>query len=77
MYKRGFIIFGVVSLTMGNSVLPLAYRFVADIEPCCKLALREPVLFAQLVYGFSEVIVFHFAPRFSFMVLLYIIGSAL
>jgi len=26
MFKRGFIIFGVVSLTMGNSVFPFGNR---------------------------------------------------
>ena len=33
MYKRGFIIFGVVSLTMGNSALPFADGLVGDAQP--------------------------------------------
>ena len=41
MYKRGFVIFGVVSLTMGNSVFPLAYGLRAHVEGFCKLRLRH------------------------------------
>ena len=33
MYKRGFIIFGVVSLTMGNSQYNVVYWYKAFIEP--------------------------------------------
>ncbi len=32
MYKRGVVMSGVVSLTMGNSRFPFGYRFVAYAE---------------------------------------------
>ena len=32
LYKRGFVMFGVVSLTMGNSLLPLADRLAAHAD---------------------------------------------
>ena len=32
MYKRGFVIFGVVSLTMGNSVFPFGDRLIGHAE---------------------------------------------
>ena len=47
MYKRGFIIFGVVSLTMGNSILPLGDGLVGHAEPLCQLLLRQ-ILFLAL-----------------------------
>ena len=31
MYKRGFIIFGVVSLTMGNSIIPIESSTVEQL----------------------------------------------
>ena len=48
MYKRGFIIFGVVSLTMGNSPLPFAYRFIRDKQHLGQVALGQPALPPQL-----------------------------
>ena len=48
MYKRGFIIFGVVSLTMGNSPLPLADRFIRDKQHLGQVALGQPALPPQL-----------------------------
>ena len=47
MYKRGFIIFGVVSLTMGNSILPLGDGLVGHAELLCQLLLRQ-ILFLAL-----------------------------
>ena len=41
MYKRGFIIFGVVSLTMGNSAFPFGYGLVADAKFVCQLPLGQ------------------------------------
>lgn len=41
MYKRGFIIFGVVSLTMGNSALPFAHRLVGDVQRLGQLLLSQ------------------------------------
>ena len=39
MYKRGFVIFGVVSLTMGNSAFPLGHRLIAHAKLFCQLFL--------------------------------------
>ena len=44
MYKRGFVIFGVVSLTMGNSVLPFGNGLVGHAELLRQLLLREVLL---------------------------------
>ena len=41
MYKRGFIIFGVVSLTMGNSVLPLGHCLTAYADSLSHKLLRH------------------------------------
>jgi len=38
---------GVVSLTLGNSVLPSRTRFIGIIEPFCKLRLRESTALAK------------------------------
>ena len=46
MYKRGVVISGVVSLTMGNSPLPFGNRFVRNIEPLSQLFLGKPFFFA-------------------------------
>ena len=44
MYKRGFVIFGVVSLTMGNSPLPFAYRLIGNKQALRQLFLRHSAL---------------------------------
>ena len=41
MYKRGFIIFGVVSLTMGNSTFPFAHGLIGDVEHLGQLLLSQ------------------------------------
>ena len=41
MYKRGFIIFGVVSLTMGNSRLPIRYGLAAHAERLRRALLSQ------------------------------------
>ena len=41
MYKRGFIIFGVVSLTMGNSILPFGDRLANHIQLNSQFFLRK------------------------------------
>ena len=46
MYKRGFVIFGVVSLTMGNSRFPAGDRLARDVEFVCELFLRHAGAFA-------------------------------
>ena len=51
MYKRGFVIFGVVSLTMGNSPLPLADGLIRHMEPIGQLRLGH----AQLLSVFGDV----------------------
>ena len=48
MYKRGFVIFGVVSLTMGNSPFPLADGLVGHVQRRGKLLLGHPLFSAQL-----------------------------
>ena len=47
MYKRGFVIFGVVSLTMGNSRLPFRYGLVADAQRVGQLSLGEMLFLPQ------------------------------
>ena len=39
VYKRGFIIFGVVSLTMGNSGLPVGNGLARDVDLFCQFLL--------------------------------------
>ena len=41
MYKRGFIILGVVSLTMGNSTFPFAHGLIGDVEHLGQLLLSQ------------------------------------
>ena len=47
IYKRGVVISGVVSLTMGNSALPFADRFVAHAQPAGQLELGQTQLTAE------------------------------
>jgi len=47
MYKRGVVMSGVVSLTMGNSGLPFGNCFVADIDLLGELRLRQMLFFTQ------------------------------
>ena len=46
MFKREFVILGVVSLTMGNSPLPLAHRPVGHMQPLPQFLLGQLHLFA-------------------------------
>ena len=48
MYKRGFIIFGVVSLTMGNSPLPFADGLVRHVQLLRQLPLGHVPFFPSL-----------------------------
>ena len=65
MYKRGFIIFGVVSLTMGNSPLPLADRRLSDEEPVGEFPLGKPQLLPAAADIRAEgLLVFHVEPSF-------------
>ena len=41
MYKRGFVIFGVVSLTMGNSGFPVGNGLARDVDLFRQLLLRK------------------------------------
>ena len=54
MYKRGFIIFGVVSLTMGNSGLPLAHCLARHLQLLGKLFLGQAAAAAQKLQSFSK-----------------------
>ena len=70
MYKRGFIIFGVVSLTMGNSAFPLAHGGRRNAQPAGCLLLRKAKFFALLAYNIlkfhsSSSLFFTFAKRHS------------
>ena len=47
IYKRGFLIFGVVSLTMGNSGLPFRYGLPGDLHPLRQLLLSDSMLLPQ------------------------------
>lgn len=47
VYKRGVVIVGVVSLTMGNSALPLADGLVGDAQPVGDLLLGRAPRLAQ------------------------------
>ncbi len=64
MYKRGFIIFGVVSLTMGNSSLPSADRFVRHTNFFCKLCLCHIFFFSHLRKKLPEYYRVHIVPPF-------------
>ena len=46
MFKREFVILGVVSLTMGNSPLPFGDGFVGIIKLCRKIELGVMVRLA-------------------------------
>ena len=60
IYKRGVVISGVVSLTMGNSALPLAHGRIGHKELVGELALREPerpaALGDELAEGFLLIV---------------------
>ena len=40
-YKRGVVMSGVVSLTMGNSRFPFRHSLIADVKNLCQLALSQ------------------------------------
>lgn len=46
MYKRGVVMFGVVSLTMGNSVLPFRHRLSCHITCLSNVILCKLILFS-------------------------------
>ena len=54
MYKRGFVIFGVVSLTMGNSGLPARHRLPRDVQLLGKGLLRHAALLSDLLQLFAK-----------------------
>ena len=59
MYKRGVVMSGVVSLTMGNSGLPLGNGLVADADALGELRLRQMLFFAQRAYRRAGYIIVH------------------
>ena len=59
MYKRGVVMSGVVSLTMGNSSLPFGHGLVCDIEPVCQLFLGQALFFPQLGHKGPKAYVIH------------------
>lgn len=63
IYKRGVVISGVVSLTMGNSPLPLAHRRLGDKEFVGKFLLGQPQpLPAAADIRAEGLFVFHMQP---------------
>ena len=46
LYKRGFVMFGVVSLTMGNSLLPFGDCLPHHIQLYGQFLLGEPLGFS-------------------------------
>ena len=52
--------FGVVSLTMGNSVFPVRNRLSADKERLRELLLRQPLFAARLPDFFAEALHYGF-----------------
>ena len=48
--------FGVVSLTMGNSVFPFGYGFITDTDLITEIFLRESFGFSGLLYKFTNLI---------------------
>ena len=56
--------FGVVSLTMGNSILPLAHRLIRQSQGIAQLLLGHARLFPQLCDAACQQILTHrvFAP---------------
>ena len=48
LYKRGFVMFGVVSLTMGNSGFPFTDRLKGDADAVRKLLLCYLLDFTQI-----------------------------
>ena len=62
LYKRGFVMFGVVSLTMGNSHLPSRNRLGRNIQFFSKLRLSEIPFQTTALDHFSNI---HSFPPFS------------
>ena len=58
MYKRGVVMFGVVSLTMGNSALPFADGGVRDEQALGKFLLGQAQLLAPLADEAAECFLF-------------------
>ena len=54
MYKRGVVMFGVVSLTMGNSILPFTDSLPADAHLISQRFLRHSFFFSELLQFFVE-----------------------
>ena len=50
--KRGLSM--TISLTLGNTRLPLAHRFVGDVEPLRQLLLGEILFLAELGHKAAE-----------------------
>ena len=57
--------FGVVSLTMGNSGLPLGYRLVTDANLFCQFFLRQTFFLSQYCDKCSDPRLIHILPPFS------------
>ena len=69
MFKREFVILGVVSLTMGNSSLPLGNGLVADADALGELRLRQMLFFAQRAYRRAGYIIVHGVRSFLWIFL--------
>ena len=67
LYKRGFVMFGVVSLTMGNSPFPLAYRFVRYIKLLRQLPLGHAFLLAQLEKKSAKFLIINFVHHWHLL----------
>ena len=59
IYKRGVVISGVVSLTMGNSVFPLADGGAGDVKRLRHLLLGQAPPGAQVPQEWAELARFH------------------
>ena len=59
LYKRGVVMSGVVSLTMGNSSFPFTDCFIAYVHLLGQLQLRHVLFFAQFVNQFANFCVVH------------------
>ena len=68
MFKREFVILGVVSLTMGNSALPFADGFIRNIQAGGKLLLGHALFPAQLCQKTPKSDLVQFVHRFVLLV---------
>ena len=55
LYKRGFVMFGVVSLTMGNSAFPFGDRLLRNPHLQRRLSLRQPLYPPKLLDPYPKI----------------------